>query len=383
MNWKDETIFVSGATGFIGGRVCERLVQAGANHVRALVHTIQRAPRIARLPIELCSGNLLDLQSLRQAVGDSKIVIHLGLGYGRGIVGGTRNLLEVAETAGVNRFIHMSTAAVYGLTPPAGCETEAAPTRLTGNKYCDNKVRAEQVVKKFHRRGLPVVILRPAIVYGPYSFWSTKLVANLRAGKVALIDKGRGACNTTHVDNLIDATFLALENEAAIGETFFVTDDERITWSDFIRAHVEFMEPRPSLPEISTEQILTYHRQQAGLWSSSLRAARQLLIGMEFRELVRRIPVCDRALTGLWMSLQSMDEKRKETLRRRLRGSDEVFATSNHRAFVPDLETWATQTGTVYFGIDKARRILGYEPRVRFNSGIKRVEQWLRFANYV
>jgi nucleoside-diphosphate-sugar epimerase len=383
VNWKDQTIFVSGATGFIGGRICERLIQAGAHDVRALVHTIQRAPRIARLPLKLCTGNLLDRQSLRQAVGDSRIVIHLGLGYGGGIVRGTRNLLEIAEAGKVNRFIHMSTAAVYGLNPPVGCETEEAPSRLTGNIYCDNKVRAEQVVKTFHRRGLPVVVLRPAIVYGPYSFWSTKLVANLSAGKVALIDEGKGACNTSYVDNLIDATFLALENDAAVGETFLITDGERVTWGDFIRAHAEFMEPRPSLPQISTEQILTYHREQPGLWSTSLRAARQVLMGAELRELVRRIPVCDRALTGLWMSLQSMDEERKERLRRRLRGSGDVIATSNHQAFVPDLETWATQTGTVYFRIDKARRILGYEPRVAFSSGIKYVEQWLRFANYL
>src|SRR5690242_842193 len=117
MNWRDKTIFVTGATGFIGGRICERLVQAGVRQVRALVHNIQRAPRIARLPVQLCPGDLLDKESLRRALSDSQIVIHCGLGVARGIVRGTANLLELSADAHVGRFVHMSTTAVYGLTP--------------------------------------------------------------------------------------------------------------------------------------------------------------------------------------------------------------------------------------------------------------------------
>jgi len=62
MNWRNQTVFVTGATGFIGGRVCERMMQAGVPRVRALVHGMHRAARIARMPVELCretcrSGN--------------------------------------------------------------------------------------------------------------------------------------------------------------------------------------------------------------------------------------------------------------------------------------------------------------------------------------
>src|SRR5215470_5160983 len=135
---RDTPILVTGATGFIGGRVCERLVQAGAKQVKALVHTLQHAPRIARLPIELRVGNLLDRQSL-----------------------GAR----------IERFVHISSAAVYGLRPPAGAHIESAPLRLTGNLYADSKLRAERVVARFASRGLPVITLRPSIVYGPYSSW--------------------------------------------------------------------------------------------------------------------------------------------------------------------------------------------------------------------
>src|ERR1700704_3236869 len=171
VNWHDKTVFVTGATGFIGGRVCERLVQAGARDVRALVHTPKHAARIGRLPIQLCQGSLLDQSSLREAMGNAKVVIHCGLGVARGIVKGTQNLLEAAEAAGVERVIHMSTAAVYGLTPRPGSESEESSAPHTGDAYCDNKREAEKVVLRFARRGLPAGILRPSIFYGAHFAW--------------------------------------------------------------------------------------------------------------------------------------------------------------------------------------------------------------------
>jgi len=75
MNWRNETVFVTGATGFIGGRVCERMMQAGVPKLRALVHGMHRAARIARMPVELCPGDLLDRESLRRALGEAKVVI--------------------------------------------------------------------------------------------------------------------------------------------------------------------------------------------------------------------------------------------------------------------------------------------------------------------
>jgi len=146
MNWRSETIFVTGATGFIGGRVCERMMQEGVPKVRALVHGMHRAARIARMPVELCPGDLQDRESLRRALGDAKVVIHCGLGPASTIMRGIENMLAVAHDAGVKRFIHVSTAAVYGITPPPGSETEDAPLRRTGDPYSDNKAAAEKIV---------------------------------------------------------------------------------------------------------------------------------------------------------------------------------------------------------------------------------------------
>jgi nucleoside-diphosphate-sugar epimerase len=386
VNWRQEPVFVTGATGFIGGRVCERLVMAGAREVRALVHNTQHVSRVARLPVALLPGDLLDRGSLRRALKDARVVIHCGLGSAQGIWRGTQNLLEVAAATRVERFIHISTLSVYGLRPSPGCEKEEAPLKPTGEPYCDNKARAERVVAHFLRRGVPSAIIRPGVVYGPYSFWSTRLIGALREGRVAFIDGGKGACNITHVDNLVDAVFLAIENERAVGERFNITDGQAFTWGDFIRAHVLMMDPQPVVPCISSEEILAHHRSQAGLWASSLRAARRVFFGVEFRKMLRQIPICDRILGAIWGRLQAMDPEEKEMWKERLRGKQSTFGASaagRESRYIPDLTTWANESHQVHFSIQKARKTLGYSPRVPFAEGIKLVEAWLRFANYL
>ncbi len=383
MNWRDKTIFVTGATGFIGGRICERLVQEGAAKTRALVHSMHRAARIARLPIELCPGDLLDPSSLGPAMGDSKIVIHCGLASARAIVRGTENLLEVSLKGGVERFVHMSTAAVYGLTPPPGSETESFPIRLTGDGYCDNKARAETAVGKFGKRGLPAVILRPSIVYGPYSSWSTRLIPDLKADHVALIDGGGGVCNTTYVDNLIDAIFLALENDRALGETFFVTDGERVTWADFVRAHVAMLDGHPSPANISRQEVMAYYESEQGMLARSVRASARVLRSRELRQLLLEIPITERVLSKAWGWMESLNEEQKRNIRSRLGVQPRDKVETLNGRYVPDKVELATQTGTVFFSIEKAQRLLAYSPRVEFEQGMHRVEQWLRFANYL
>jgi nucleoside-diphosphate-sugar epimerase len=376
MNWTRERFLVTGATGFIGGRICERLVQAGATQVRALVHSPHHAARIARLPVERCRGSLLEPASLAAAMRDVTAVIHCGLGQARGIYKGTEKLLRAAEDVNVRRFVHMSTAAVYGETPPPGCETETAPVRRTGDAYCDNKARAERIALRYARRGLPVVILRPSIVYGPYSAWDTRLIAELGQGRTVLIDGGGGACNTTYVDNLVDAIFLSLENEKANGQIFFITDGEQVTWGDFIHAHARMMGRDAALPEISSREVLDFYGRRPG----SFRAAARVARSREFRKLLLQIPACEWALKTAWQWLESLPEEKRARIRGRV-GVPRPKPQASGLSPLPDEVTFKTQTGSVFFSINKAREVLGYVPRVSFAEGMLRVEQWLRFAH--
>jgi nucleoside-diphosphate-sugar epimerase len=382
MNWRNETVFVTGATGFIGGRVSERMMQAGVPKLRALVHGMHRAARIARMPVELCPGDLLDRESLRRALGEAKVVIHCGLGPANSIVRGTENVLAVAHAAGVKRFIHVSTAAIYGITPPPGSETEGAPLGRTGDAYCDNKAAAEKVVLDYGKRGVPVVILRPSIVWGPYSAWSTRLMDDLRAGRVAFLEGGNGACNTTYVDNLIDAMILGLENDRALNQAFFITDGERVTWGDFIRAHMALLEPPPEVKEISRAEIEASRGRSSGLLLGSMKATARVARSKEFRQMLMEIPLTEAAMKKAWNWISSLPPEKRERLRARL-GVRRAAPKSAKGKFIPDAVTEATQSTTVFFSIEKARTLLGYEPCVRFADGMKMVEQWLRYAAYL
>ncbi len=383
MNWRNETVFVTGATGFIGGRVCERLVQAGVPKVRALVHSMHKAARIARMPVELCSGNLMEPETLRQAIGDAKIVIHCGLGNAGAIVRGTENMLAVSLAAGVKRFVHVSTAAVYGITPPAGSESEDAPIRKTGDAYCDNKAAAERVVLRYGKRGLPVTILRPSIVWGPYSAWSTRLMDDLRGRRVSFVDGGRGACNTTYVDNLIDAMFLSMQNDRALNDTFFITDGDKVTWGDFIRAHVAMMAAPPQVGDASYEEIVAARPKTAGMLMGSVKAAGRVVRSKEFRDMLMRIPLTEALIKSAWNWITSLPPEKRDRLRARFGVRRAAAAAVQNGKYIPDPVTVATQSTTVFVSIGKAKRVLGYEPRVKFGEGIQRVEQWLRYAAYL
>lgn len=176
----------------------------------------------------------------------------------------------------------------------------------------------------------------------PYSRWSTRLIGDLRQGQGILIDGGSGLCNTTYVDNLVDAVYCSLESKTALGQAFFITDGERTTWGDFIRAHAAMLQCPVPLKEISSEEILAYHRAKPGLWKSSAREALRILAGPEFRQLIKRVPVGDRLLTGLWEKFQGLSEKSKNRWRMRLRGPGSE-APQGGRLPMPDLNTWPSR----------------------------------------
>ena len=237
---------------------------------------------------------------------------------------------------------------------------------------------------KFHRKGLPVVILRPSIVCGPYSRWHTRLIAALSNGEGMLIDGGTGICNTTYVDNLVDAIFLSIEKQEVLGESFFITDGEKLTWRDFIGAHAAMMTAKPAMSDISAAEIINYYKKQPGMWRSSWTATRRLLLSREFRDMAKQIPIFENLIQRLWFYYQGLNEERQERFRRRFESRKSSNENSRkHRQAIPSLDTFAIQTGTVFFSIDKARKLLGYQPRVSFSEGMRLTELWLQFANFL
>jgi nucleoside-diphosphate-sugar epimerase len=233
---------VSGATGFIGGRLVGRLLSEGYR-VRGLARASSDTSALEQLDVEIAIGDLTSPGSLAQATDGCRCVFHCGALVSdwattqeifRANVEGTRNLLAASVEASVGRFIHFSTTDVYGHPGVRELGEEHVADGFR-NWYAQTKLEAEEEVRRVEAlAGLHAVILRPATVYGPGSRDVVGEIARaIRGGHMILIGGGRAIAGLCYIENLVDAALLALRHDAAPGQAFNVSDGVEVTWREF------------------------------------------------------------------------------------------------------------------------------------------------------
>ncbi|MET0390268.1 MAG: NAD-dependent epimerase/dehydratase family protein, partial [Polyangiales bacterium] len=332
-----DVCLVTGATGFIGGHLVEALRREGYQ-VRCLVRPQSDCALLERLGVELAPGDLADATSLQRAAQGCRFVVHCGAmvsdwGTAEEItrvnVSGTRQLLEAAAQASVDRFIHISTTDVYGHPGDRAVAEDRAPHGFK-NWYSETKLAAEREVRRVeHERGLPVVILRPATVYGPRSTDVIgELAKALRGGHMLLVDRGRAVAGLCYVENVVDAVLLSLRSEAALGQAFNLSDELTVTWRELASDLARELGCRP--PRLSAPYWL----------------ANALGVSLE---------------TGYRQA-------------RRL----------THLQLAPLLSRQAVQVlgKNQDFSTHKARSVLGWSPRVDYASGLQATVAWLKTSGY-
>lgn len=255
-----ETAFVTGGSGFIGGRLVERLVREGTP-VRALARSEEAAERVATLGAEPARGDVGDPASLESAAEGAGVAFHLAAQLGewgpwedfeRGNVEGTRNVLAACAEAGVGRFVHCGTEAALMAGEPLVQVDETAPLRPDSRApYPATKAKAERAVRDASREGFETVVVRPRFVWGKGdTTLLPEMVATVEAGKWAWVGGGRNLTATTHVDNVVEGLLLAAARGAP-GEAYFVTDGEPVVFREFVTALLETQGVEPpdrSLP---------------------------------------------------------------------------------------------------------------------------------------
>jgi ornithine--oxo-acid transaminase len=239
---REEVCLVTGASGFIGGRLVRRLVGEG-RAVRCLVRESSDTSALEELDVQIAVGDLTSARSLTRAVEGASQVFHCGAlvsdwatkqEIAQTNVAGTRSMLDACVGASVRRFIHFSTTDVYGHPGGTAIDESHAAGRFA-NWYAQTKLDAEAEVRRVQSQSaLETVILRPATVYGP---GSTEVVGEIaraiRARNMLLVDRGRAIAGLCYVDNLIDAAVLASGHRDAAGLAFNVSDGLGITWRQF------------------------------------------------------------------------------------------------------------------------------------------------------
>lgn len=257
---RGDMCLVTGASGFIGGHLAHRLVDEGYR-VRCLVRESSDTSALEAIDVELARGDLTNADSLIDAAKGCRFVFHCGALVSdwatieeikRVNVVGTRNVLEAASVASAERCVHVSTTDVYGHPGRPGIDENYVWTGFS-NWYSETKRAAEAEVRRVEQaRGLNVVILRPATVYGPRSEDVVGDMARaIRARQMLLVDGGRAVAGLLYVENLVDAAVLALSTDAGPGEAFNLSDGLDISWKRFLGDLAEGLgcpAPRWSLP---------------------------------------------------------------------------------------------------------------------------------------
>jgi nucleoside-diphosphate-sugar epimerase len=240
--FRDKTILVTGASGFIGSNVTRRLLQAGAK-VRALVRNPAKATPLQDEGATIIVGDLTNVDSLRQALQRVQLVFHLAAvmgnesqpeAYFRAVnVEGTRALAELALEANVDRFIHTSTVAVYGMAAQPNT-TERSPHCISHEPYTDSKLETEEQVRRMVKeKGLPAVIVQPAHVYGPEDqTWTMTPIKLMQSGNLILPNHGSGMMQPIYIDDLVDGILRAAVL-GRIGEAYILGGTQPATIGEF------------------------------------------------------------------------------------------------------------------------------------------------------
>ena len=215
---------MTGASGFLGGRIAEILCRSDCR-VRVLVRKTSDTTRLRSLPVELAEGDLSDPDSLEQASRGMDATVHCAgrvtdwgsrKQFFAANVQGTRNVLEAALKAKIQRVIIVSSLTVLGLPRwRMQFDESSAFDPSPDGYYNESKIEAEKVAMEFRDRGLEVVIMRPAGIWGPGDpVFYPRLRALAQLGCLCRIGKGNNVLGMSYVDNVAEAVSLAIAAES-------------------------------------------------------------------------------------------------------------------------------------------------------------------------
>ena len=245
-------VLVTGAAGFLGGHLVDMLLERG-DEVRAMVRPVEDATRLRKLDgVEVVIGDLVDRESLKRAVDGVQRVYNVaaktgpwGLekDYNAVNVWGVADLMTASMDAGVRRIVHTSSITVYG-HHLKGIVTEEHPFHAEDNPYSRTKIAGEKLIADFVKeRGAPVVIVRPAWIYGPRDKASFgRFVAMVESGKGFLIGSGNNIIPVVYVRDVAQGLIKAGDaSDEAIGKAYTIADDRRVTQSEYLNTIADFL----------------------------------------------------------------------------------------------------------------------------------------------
>ena len=327
---EQRTVLVTGATGFTGGALAVHLAKQG-HHVRALARQGSDTSHLHGLGIEIVTGDITSAADVDRAVAGVEQVYHVAAcfrtanhpdSYYRQVnTEGARHVLDAARKYECERVIHTSTIGVHGhVNHEPADETEPFNP---GDIYQQTKLEGEQLARQAQQDGQRVVIVRPASIYGPGDLRLLKLFRTIQQRRFRMFGPGTAHFHPVYIDDLVQGMAQCGHCEAAIGETFILCGPRYVTLNELVEhvsAAVNVRPPKGKLP---------------------------------LKPLLAASAVCEAVCVPL---------KIDPPLHRR-----RAHFFTHNRAFT----------------CDKARRLIGYEPAIDVEQGMKQTAEWYFEAGHL
>ena len=328
-------VLVTGASGFVGGYLIEELLRRGHMPV-AMVRKGSDAARLKEVGVECRTGDLTDPESLVAVVKGADAVIHLAAYYTftgkRELyeminVEGTRHLMDAMLANGVKRLLYCSSTEVMGPTPDPPAD-ESAPCHPI-YEYGHSKLRAEEMVRDYAKKGIEPTIVRPSGIYGPrnledVSFWFITTFANSIVSRF-IIGSGKKKLQFVHVEDVAQAFALALERpEVSNGQTYIVTDERAYNYEEIYGILARIFKKDPPR---------------------------------------RHLPVALAKLIAAPVQA--------------------INAIRGKQNFIWRVQTMDTFKVDRWYSIEKVRRELGYSPRNKLEEGLRQTVRWYEQNGYI
>lgn len=239
---KESRLFVTGATGFVGGALAMRLAAEGAE-VRALARDPEKAAFLRNYEnIEIIIGDLMDQQQMEAATEGCMYVFNVAAALGgplehqrKANVAGVRNIMQASARADVRRVIHISTISVYGYKH-TGDIVEDITLTPANEPYGKTKSEGEGIVRTIGAsQGISYAIIRPGAIYGPRSWaWTGRFFSLARRKPAIFLGKGTGAAPIIYIDDLLDLCIIAAQHPNAHQQAFNAVNDPSPTWRQYL-----------------------------------------------------------------------------------------------------------------------------------------------------
>jgi nucleoside-diphosphate-sugar epimerase len=273
-------VLVTGAAGFLGGHLVDMLLERG-DEVRAMVRPVEDSSRLRTLgDVEVVNGDLTQPETLKRAVQGVQRVYNVAAKTGpwgledvyRAInVSGLADLINASMDAGVQRIVHTSSITVYG-HHQHGIVTEGHPFQAEDNPYSRTKIAGEKLIANLVRdRGAPIVIVRPAWIYGPRDTASFgRFVSMVESGKGFVIGSGKNIVPVVYVRHVALGLIKAGDaGDSVIGQAYTIADDRRVTQTEYLNTIADFLQVPPVSRHIPYFALYSGARTAELIWQAS------------------------------------------------------------------------------------------------------------------